>query len=117
MSCNICGEDNKLFYCERYDCDICEECLCNTDKENGYCNSYGCDEICEYMSECRVLNARKNQLIEEKQDEIKNKLLEETIRFFNHNKVSCVESISQCDWVMENAYVFLEKLFSIVDAK
>ena len=46
MSCNCCGEDNKLLFCERCDCDICVECI-----ESGNLESYGCDN-CDEKESC-----------------------------------------------------------------
>lgn len=37
--------------------------------------------------------------------------------FIEKNKISCPESISQCDWVMENAYEFIEEVCDIVGYK
>ncbi|MFC8685992.1 hypothetical protein [Brevibacillus porteri] len=39
----------------------------------------------------------------------------EVIKFMIKNQVSCVETIHQCDWVIEGAYDFLSKLYKIVE--
>lgn len=42
-------------------------------------------------------------------------LLERVKRFMIENKITCEETIHQCDWVIENAYEFIEDLFKIVE--
>jgi hypothetical protein len=34
--------------------------------------------------------------------------------FIQDNKISCPESISQCDWVIENAYELIQNICDIV---
>jgi hypothetical protein len=41
-------------------------------------------------------------------------LVEVCIRFIEDNKISCPETIAQCDRVMENAYEFIEKVCLVV---
>ncbi|NRU52376.1 hypothetical protein [Clostridium beijerinckii] len=48
MSCNCCGEDNKLLYCSENDCDICVECI-----ESGNLESYNCD-TCDEKEDCEA---------------------------------------------------------------
>ena len=36
------------------------------------------------------------------------------IKFINDNKISCPETIHQTDWVIENAYEFIEKICDLV---
>jgi len=38
------------------------------------------------------------------------------LNFFVQNHVTCTETISQCDWVIENAYDFLTDLFTAVQS-
>lgn len=35
-------------------------------------------------------------------------------QFVEKNRITCSESISQCDWVIENAYEFIEKVCDVV---
>jgi hypothetical protein len=44
-------------------------------------------------------------------------LFERVVRFMIDNKVDCVETIHQCDWVIENAYGFIEDLFNIIKSE
>jgi hypothetical protein len=48
---------------------------------------------------------------------IEKELLECVKKFMIDNRVTCEETIHQCDWVLENAYVFLEDLFNIVKSE
>lgn len=48
---------------------------------------------------------------------IKDELYERVFRFMVENRVTCEETVSQCDWVIENAYEFIEDLFRIVEPK
>lgn len=41
------------------------------------------------------------------------KVLEVVEKFVSNNKISCPETISQCDWVLENAYEFIEDLCDV----
>lgn len=59
MSCNCCGEDNKLLYCSENDCDICVECI-----ESGNLESYGCDN-CAEKEDCEVYECGKEDEIKE----------------------------------------------------
>ena len=36
------------------------------------------------------------------------------IKFMIDNRISCGETVYQCDWVIENAYEFIDELFEIV---
>ncbi|MFS1518613.1 hypothetical protein V1503_19430 [Bacillus sp. SCS-151] len=44
----------------------------------------------------------------------KDKLYSSVIQFMKENKVTSEETIHQCDWVIENAADFINKLFEIV---
>lgn len=35
-------------------------------------------------------------------------------RFIKENHITCPETIYQCDWVITNAYEFIEKIANIV---
>jgi hypothetical protein len=50
-------------------------------------------------------------------EQMKNELAERVIKFMKENKVSCEETIYQCDWVIENAYEFVGDLFNIVKSE
>jgi hypothetical protein len=45
---------------------------------------------------------------------IKELLFERVRKFIDDNGITCEETIHQCDWVIENAYEFIEDLFNIV---
>jgi hypothetical protein len=47
--------------------------------------------------------------------ETNNKLHDRITLFFKENRVDCVETIHQCDWVIENAYEFMSDLFEIIE--
>lgn len=53
MSCNCCGEDNKLLYCNGGDCYVCVKCI-----KSGNLENYGCDE-CEEKEDCEALEYEK----------------------------------------------------------
>jgi hypothetical protein len=36
------------------------------------------------------------------------------MRFIKEQRISCEETISQCDWVIENAYDFIEQVCDVV---
>lgn len=42
-------------------------------------------------------------------------LLARVKKFMMDNKVSCEETIYQCDWVIENAYEFIADLYNIIE--
>lgn len=42
------------------------------------------------------------------------KLLKLCQKFIKDNKISCPEAIYQCDWVINNAYDFIENICDIV---
>lgn len=44
-------------------------------------------------------------------------LYEKVMEFMIENEITCVETIGQCDWVIQNAYEFIEDLFKIVKHK
>lgn len=46
---------------------------------------------------------------------MKDELYECVKRFMVDNRITCEESISQCDRVIENAYEFIEELFRIIE--
>jgi len=46
---------------------------------------------------------------------IKAELYDRVIKFMDDNGITCEETIHQCDWVIENAYEFIEDLFRIVE--
>jgi 3-hydroxyacyl-CoA dehydrogenase len=46
---------------------------------------------------------------------MKEKLFETVIEFMLQNGITCEETVHQCDWVIENAYEFIEKLFKVVE--
>jgi hypothetical protein len=54
-----------------------------------------------------------NYLYDEK-DERNKKVAERVIKFMIDNDITCEETIHQCDWVIENAYIFIEDLFNLV---
>jgi hypothetical protein len=35
-------------------------------------------------------------------------------KFIDEQQISCPDNISQCDWVIENAYEFIEKCCDVV---
>lgn len=47
--------------------------------------------------------------------DIQNQLFERVMKWIEENKISCEETIHQCDWVIENAYEFMGDLFNIVE--
>jgi hypothetical protein len=47
--------------------------------------------------------------------EMEKKLFERVLKFMHENEINCEETIHQCDWVIENAYEFIEDLFKIVE--
>lgn len=47
-------------------------------------------------------------------DLVKTALLESVQDFMKSNRITCAETIHQCDWVIENAYSFIEELCEIV---
>lgn len=49
------------------------------------------------------------------EEHIKNQLLEITMKFMKDNRITCEETIHQCDWVIENAYGLMENLFKTVE--
>ena len=108
MSCNICGEDNKLYYCEYGDCDICEECF-----EDAILN-FNCEE-CEYFDNCNVMKAKEEQEIELKFKTKKNNIYKIVNTFFKDNNITCVDTIYQSDRVIENVYDFLENLYNAIN--
>ncbi len=38
-------------------------------------------------------------------------------KFVNDQEIGCAETIYQCDWVIENAYEFIQEVCEIVDYK
>lgn len=43
------------------------------------------------------------------------KTLEDIVKkFVKEQEISCPETIYQCDWVIENAYSFIEELCNVV---
>jgi len=67
MSCDICGDYKEVIYCERYDTELCLDCIsCNLHIEKGhddYCRSD--NEDCEYRDECKVIKALKVMKLED----------------------------------------------------
>jgi hypothetical protein len=47
--------------------------------------------------------------------DVKEQLFEIVMKFMLENEITCEETIHQCDWVIENAYEFIEKLFNAVE--
>ena len=47
-------------------------------------------------------------------DDSRDKLWELCQKFITDQRISCPESVYQCDWVIENAYVFIEEICNIV---
>lgn len=47
--------------------------------------------------------------------DLKEKLFNRIVKFMEDNQIDCEETIHQCDWVIENAYEFIEDLFKIVE--
>lgn len=41
-------------------------------------------------------------------------VFERVMKFIHDNKITCEETIYQCDWVIENAYEFMGDLYKIV---
>lgn len=46
--------------------------------------------------------------------EIEDKIYKKVYSFMIGNRINCEEAIYQCDWVIENAYEFIEDLFKII---
>jgi hypothetical protein len=38
-------------------------------------------------------------------------------KFVNDQEIDCAETIYQCDWVIENAYEFIQEVCEVVDYK
>ena len=49
------------------------------------------------------------------ENKIKEDLMETVMTFMKENGIHCEETITQCDWVIENAYEFIEKLYKTVE--
>lgn len=49
------------------------------------------------------------------ENEIKEQLLNLVVKFMENNRITCEDTIYQCDWVIENAYAFIEDLFKTVE--
>lgn len=47
-------------------------------------------------------------------EELKEELYLKVFEFMAANRITCEETIYQCDWVIENAYEFLSDLFKIM---
>lgn len=50
-------------------------------------------------------------------DVLNKKVTDHVIKFMIDNKIDCEETVHQCDWVIENAYDFIEELFKLVETK
>lgn len=46
--------------------------------------------------------------------EQKDKLVDVCQKFVHDNKISCGETIYQCEWVIEHAYEFIEEIVDII---
>jgi len=59
MSCNNCGEEYgiRLYYCEKSDCDICENCIFGY---KSHCNNIDDEGTkCEYINTCKIYNMKE----------------------------------------------------------
>lgn len=45
---------------------------------------------------------------------LEQKVFERVLKFMHDNKITCEDTIYQCDWVIENAYEFMGDLYKIV---
>lgn len=48
---------------------------------------------------------------------MRDEVFERVVQFMLTNGISCVESVSQTDHVIENAYEFIEDLYEIVESE
>lgn len=46
-------------------------------------------------------------------EQIKIKITNRVLKFLIDNKITCGEEVYQCDWIIENAYSFIEELCEI----
>lgn len=59
------------------------------------------------------------EYLEKQQDRnnLTNMLCERVFRFMMENKIDCSETIYQCNWVIEDAYEFIDDLFKIIKSE
>ncbi len=48
-------------------------------------------------------------------EEMKSQLADRVLKFMHDNRITCEDTIYQCDWVLENAYEFIGDLFNIIE--
>jgi hypothetical protein len=116
-SCVVCGEafPDVIDYGH---CGNCEETLC-ADCRDEMGEKYGVlgeeHEKADWYGE--EAPNRCDACENHKTDKVKRELFERVEKFMIDNRVTCEETIHQCDRVIENAYEFMEDLFNIIKSE
>jgi hypothetical protein len=48
-------------------------------------------------------------------EDVQDRLFDRVMQWTHDNRITCEETIHQCDWVIQDAYEFMEDLFKIVE--
>ena len=76
-----------------------------------FCHTGYCAKLKTYCLNIEFCESKKDN---KQMNKDRIKLFKECHKFIVDNKISCPESIAQCDHVIENAYEFIENVCNIV---
>ncbi len=83
-------------------------------KYDGKCTDSRSNKCFECDNNTHEAKGTRGSYFKNHQTISKQQVYSKVIKFMKDNRITCEETIHQCDWVIENAYMFISDLFDII---